>query len=193
MESLIFVIIIAFFIVASKGKSAGKNEKKRRAAQSEAVDAQINKGVSSVQHSKAASLFTPMNSSVNRPSLPMSQNGQSSGYGKTSHQTNRSVNSAKPREAAPSADPMSTTEMLAKKAADDQKEHMREQFEQKQHEKKYYSGYNYARRYMLGDPVSPTDKIIYCPNCAAENLVKIHENPRKYHCYFCRANLAGEE
>ena len=91
------------------------------------------------------------------------------------------------------ADELSTTEMLAEKARKDQIEHHKEQVEHRQHEQKYYGNYHYARRYMLGDPVAASDKLIYCPNCAAENLIKLHENPRKYNCYFCRAKLDGSD
>ncbi len=91
------------------------------------------------------------------------------------------------------ADELSTTEMLAQKAKQDQVEHRKEQMEHRQHEQKYYGNYHYARRYLLGDPVAASDKLIYCPNCAAENLIKLHENPRKYNCYFCRAKLDGSD
>ena len=91
------------------------------------------------------------------------------------------------------ADELSTTEMLAEKARKDQIEHHKEQVEHRQHEQKYYGNYHYARRYMLGDPVAASDKLIYCPNCAAENLIKLHESPRKYNCYFCRAKLDGSD
>ena len=91
------------------------------------------------------------------------------------------------------ADELSTTEMLAQKAKLDQIEHHKEQIKHRQHEQKYYGSYHYARRYMLGDPVAASDKLVYCPNCAAENLIKLHESPRKYNCYFCRAKLDGSD
>ncbi len=81
------------------------------------------------------------------------------------------------------------TEMLAEKARKDQIEHRREELEQARHEKTYYSGYRYAKRYLPGDEVPSGERLVYCPNCAAENLIRITDNPKKFNCYFCREQL----
>ena len=112
------------------------------------------------------------------------------------------INQTRPQQASGAATPktkpaavqeqeeeQSTTEMLAKKARHDQLEHQKEKAEQAQYEKKYYGNYHYAKRYLLGDPVPATERLVYCPNCAAENLIKITDNPKRFNCYFCREKL----
>ncbi|MBO4338181.1 MAG: hypothetical protein J5842_08925 [Lachnospiraceae bacterium] len=198
MQSLPAAIIALIIVILIKSKGLRKLEEIEKKEKANAVDLQINKGLSPAQAAKNNRQSIPAGSGMNYPSRPMASQGRPAQQ--TRPQQSRPAQrmpASSPATAAAavkaSGEGMSTTEMLAQKAALDQKEHRLEEYEQRQHEKKYYSNYHYAKRYMLGDPVSPTEKILYCPNCAAENLIKIHENPRKYNCYFCRANLGGEE
>lgn len=82
----------------------------------------------------------------------------------------------------------STTDYLNRKAMQDQKEHHREELEQKIAEKKNYGYITYAGRWMVGDPVPKNKYIVKCGYCGAENLVS-HSDKQKLNCYFCREEL----
>ena len=194
MEELLMLAVAIIVVFALKGnmkKKIAEQEKKSAAAR---VDAQISQTSipAAFQERSNKTTASRNNSGVNYPSRPIAGSGsRNSTAAIAAKPMAEKQNAQKKGSAAGGKEEMSTTEMLAEKARLDQLEHKKEEFEQKQHDKKYYSGYNYARRYMLGDAVKPTEKLVYCPNCAAENLMKIHENPAKYNCYFCRAKLEG--
>lgn len=82
----------------------------------------------------------------------------------------------------------SVTEYLDQKAAEDQREHAVEAFEQQKRMQKKYGSMPVAGRYILGDPVPKSCQLVNCSYCGAENIVKIG-----YHggmsCYFCRTGL----
>ena len=194
---MIFVVVVFFFIIlwvrSSVGKAAKQAERMKKEGE---VNKQVGITTSSSFASAAGSAVQKREAfasqSAGRPSSPINYPA-AQGNRPAANTRPAQRNTARPQSAAVSQqaaqDSLSTTEMLAKKAQMDQVEHQREKLEQKRHEQQYYRNYNYAKRYLLGDPVSPTEKLIYCPNCAAENLIKIHENPKKYNCYFCREKL----
>ena len=194
---MIFVVVVFFFIIlwvrSSVGKAAKQAERMKKEGE---VNKQVGITTSSSFASAAGSAVQKREAfasqSAGRPSSPINYPA-AQGNRPAANTRPAQRNTARPQSAAASKqaaqDSLSTTEMLAKKAQMDQVEHQREKLEQKRHEQQYYRNYNYAKRYLLGDPVSPTEKLIYCPNCAAENLIKIHENPKKYNCYFCREKL----
>lgn len=82
----------------------------------------------------------------------------------------------------------STTEYLNRKAEMDNREHQKEQFERKRAERQNYGNIVYAGRWMEGDPVPQSRRMVVCSYCGAENLVPIHDRTA-YHCYFCREKL----
>lgn len=84
----------------------------------------------------------------------------------------------------------STTDYLNRKAAMDEREHRAEQLEQKRAERQNYGDIVYAGRWMEGDPVPQSRRLVECGYCGAENLVPLHDKKR-YHCYFCREKLQG--
>lgn len=84
---------------------------------------------------------------------------------------------------------MSTMEMLEAKAREDDREERLEKQRQKIENKKHYGHLNYAERYIIGDAVPKGKKMVFCPNCNAENLIPTHSAAREYNCYFCRENL----
>lgn len=84
---------------------------------------------------------------------------------------------------------MSTTDMLEAKAQLDNREHILEKQRQHIENKKYYGSHNYAKKYILGDPVPKGNKMVFCTYCNAENLIPIYSAARDYNCYFCRENL----
>lgn len=61
--------------------------------------------------------------------------------------------------------------------------------QQQPRQKKYYGNYNYAQRYVPGDPVTKGKRMVYCPYCNAENLIPSHNAAKDYNCYFCREKL----
>lgn len=89
---------------------------------------------------------------------------------------------------APANEPGSTTEMLRRKAQEDQVNHEKEKKYAEYKQKKTHKGKRYAQRYMLGDVVPNGMKIKYCGYCGAENLVS-HRNREELLCYFCREEL----
>ena len=82
----------------------------------------------------------------------------------------------------------STTEMLRKKAEEDQANHDKEKKLAEYKQKKSHMGKRYAQRYMLGDPVPKNMRIKYCGYCGAENLIT-YGNREQLLCYFCREDL----
>ncbi len=82
----------------------------------------------------------------------------------------------------------STTDYLQQKAKADARDHYKEKMEEQRRVNETYGNQPVGGRYELGDPIPNGMKIVYCPYCAAENLVKI-----SYHgdrdCYFCRTRL----
>lgn len=83
----------------------------------------------------------------------------------------------------------STTELLREKAQLDEKEHVKEKYQQKAEEKKHYGDLRYAGRYLLGDEVPRGMRIVKCDYCGAENLLKNGDYASRYNCYFCRERL----
>ncbi len=204
-EIVIFVVL-AWIMLARLSKAyqkLGENAKRKK------KDAEVNRQVG-LSAQQAREPFADPGAAGSRPqNRPMPANRPAASAGSASSPINypsavpggatqrknaRPQMPVKPAQntqtnAPAGEDEKATTEMLAKKAKQDQIEHQREKLEQKRHEQKYYSNFNYAKRYLLGDEISPSEKMIFCPNCAAENLIKIHENPKKYNCYFCREKL----
>ena len=82
----------------------------------------------------------------------------------------------------------STTEMLRRKAEEDQANHDKEKKYAEYKQKKTHMGKKYAQRYLIGDPVPPNMKIKCCGYCGAENLLT-HGNREQLLCYFCREEL----
>ncbi|MCR5283642.1 MAG: hypothetical protein K6E18_09750 [Lachnospiraceae bacterium] len=203
---MIFVVVVFFFIIlwvrSSVGKAAKQAERMKKEGE---VNKQVGITTSSSFASAAGSAVqkreafasqaagrpsSPINYPSAQPGRPAAQGGRQNANTRASQKPAARAQGGAAAGAA-ADESLSTTEMLAQKAKLDQIEHQKEQMEQRRHEQQYYRNYNYAKRYLLGDPVSPTEKLIYCPNCAAENLIKIHENPKKYNCYFCREKLDG--
>ncbi len=223
MESIVIYVIIVILVLISVSKKNPKRlEQQRKRMQEMEVDKQIGQTSKTGSAPKSRSLtfeqtnFGKYGGSASGNASPANlkpvhtmnsstyqgRTGSSTGSARqaVAQQKNAAANNrAQTAKQAPGAggltdaDELSTTEMLAQKAKQDQIEHHKEQVEHRQHEQKYYGNYHYARRYMLGDPVAASDKLVYCPNCAAENLIKLHESPRKYNCYFCRAKLDGSD
>ena len=84
---------------------------------------------------------------------------------------------------------MSTTDMLEAKAQADNREHILEKQRQNMENKKHYGSHNYAKKYILGDPVPKGNKMVLCSYCNAENLIPMYSSARDYNCYFCREKL----
>lgn len=82
----------------------------------------------------------------------------------------------------------STTDYLERKARMDAIEHKKEAMEQKRAERENYGDLVYALRWMEGDPVPSSQRLVKCSYCGAENLVPTGKRI-KYHCYFCREEL----
>lgn len=82
----------------------------------------------------------------------------------------------------------STTEYLNRKAELDNREHQKERLERKRAERQNYGNIVYAGRWMEGDPVPPSRRLVICGYCGAENLVPVNDRTA-YHCYFCREKL----
>lgn len=81
----------------------------------------------------------------------------------------------------------STIEYLNQKAKHDAEAHRREAMEEERR-RRQESSIPIALRYTGFETVAPTDKIVICGYCRAENMVP--KNIRsKYRCYFCRENL----
>ena len=200
---MIVVIVVFFFIILRVRSTVNKATKQAERMKKEGeVNKQVGITASSSFAQAAGSAIQKRedfaSQAMGRPSSPINYPAAqgSKPAANTRPVTNNrpgQKSAARPQSAAASKqaaeESLSTTEMLAQKAKMDQIEHQKEKMEQKRHEQQYYRNYNYAKRYLLGDPVAPTEKLIYCPNCAAENLIKIHENPKKYNCYFCREKL----
>lgn len=180
MDVILFLAFVLFIYSAVKKNQKNMKEALKKKEQA-MVDAQINQtrpqqASGAAGNRNAASPFSlPRPSNALRQELPK----------------NSAAAAPKPKPAAvqEQEEEQSTTEMLAKKARQDQLEHQKEKAEQAQYEKKYYGNYHYAKRYLLGDPVPATERLVYCPNCAAENLIKITDNPKRFNCYFCREKL----
>ncbi|MCR5418778.1 MAG: hypothetical protein K6E84_07675 [Lachnospiraceae bacterium] len=192
MEFVVIWIVIIFFIMKYAKKNAA--DKKSGEALSKAAEQELLGRITSSSGSGSAanlkSVHTMRSDTYKAPGRPAS--GPSDGARKAvAAAGSATAASVAKKSSAPATkkEGKSTTEMLAEKAKQDQIEHRKEQYEHAQFEKKYYNDYHYARRYLLGDPIAASDKLVYCPNCAAENLIKIHENPGKYNCYFCREKL----
>jgi len=104
---------------------------------------------------------------------------------KASNVTNNKITSDKPADERVEK---STMDYLQEKAKADQIEHAKEKFEEAKRLDAVHGRKPAAGRYMLGDPIPHGHKIIYCPYCAAENIV-----PNLYYgdksCYFCRTHL----
>lgn len=101
---------------------------------------------------------------------------------------NKSVQNTSSQTTSGGQKKASVTEYLGQKAAEDQKEHAIEAFEQQKRMQKKYGSMPVAGRYILGDPVPKSCQLVYCSYCGAENIVKMG-----YHggmsCYFCRTGL----
>lgn len=82
----------------------------------------------------------------------------------------------------------STTEMLRKKAEEDQANHEKEKKLAEYKQKKSYMGKRYAQRYLLGDPVPKNMRVKCCGYCGAENLIT-YGSREQLLCYFCREDL----
>ena len=189
MGIIIIWVIIFIFIMKYARKNAA--EKKSGEALSKAAEKELLGRITSSSGSGSAANLKPVHTMRSEfykgPNKPTT--APSDGARKAVAAAN-AASTAQKSEAAPAKqEAKSTTEMLAEKAKQDQIEHRKEQIEHQQFERKYYSNYNYARRYLLGDAIAASDRLVYCPNCAAENLIKLHENPKKYNCYFCREKL----
>ncbi len=105
-------------------------------------------------------------------------------------QQQKNIAQAKPVQPKPKAkEEMSTVEMLEAKALADDRKEMLEKQKQRMENKKHYGHHNYAQKYILGDPVPASRKLIYCGYCNAENLIPRNDRPGKYNCYFCREEL----
>lgn len=82
----------------------------------------------------------------------------------------------------------STTAYLAKKAAEDAREHAREKWEEEKRLRETRGGFSVAGRHLDGDPIPQGSRCVVCGYCAAENLVPMIPKTR-YSCYFCREPL----
>lgn len=82
----------------------------------------------------------------------------------------------------------STTAYLAKKAAEDAREHAREKWEEEKRLREAKGGFSVAGRHLDGDPIPQGSRCVVCGYCAAENLVPMIPKTR-YSCYFCREPL----
>lgn len=92
---------------------------------------------------------------------------------------------ARPQE---TAEEESTTAYLAKKAAEDAREHAREKWEEEKRLREAKGGLSVAGRHLDGDPIPQGSRCVVCGYCAAENLVPMIPKTR-YSCYFCREPL----
>ena len=98
-------------------------------------------------------------------------------------------NQAKPQQNKPAVNVQeSTTEMLRKKAEEDQANHDKEKKLAEYKQKKSHMGKRYAQRYLIGDSVPKNMRIKCCGYCGAENLVA-YGNREQLLCYFCREDL----
>lgn len=86
------------------------------------------------------------------------------------------------------AEEESTTAYLAKKAAEDAREHAREKWEEEKRLRETRGGFSVAGRHLDGDPIPQGSRCVVCGYCAAENLVPMIPKTR-YSCYFCREPL----
>lgn len=78
---------------------------------------------------------------------------------------------------------------LKKSKANNKKIKKSQMQKQKMKNKSYSDEGNYAGRYLPGDPVPQSCKLVICGYCNAENLVPQNDKPEKYTCYFCRERL----
>ena len=101
---------------------------------------------------------------------------------------NGSAQNASAKTASGGQKKPSVTEYLGQKAAEDQREHAVEAFEQQKRMQKKYGSMPVAGRYILGDPVPKSCQLVYCSYCGAENIVKMGYRGGMS-CYFCRTGL----
>ncbi|MGN0132512.1 MAG: hypothetical protein ACI4AA_08725 [Lachnospiraceae bacterium] len=104
-------------------------------------------------------------------------------------QTAKSSQTVKaPQTANTSQKETSTMDYLNEKAKQDQREHAIEKMQENKRVDRKYGNRPVGGRYLLGDPVPSGMRIVYCPYCGAENLVKIGFRDDR-DCYFCRSRL----
>lgn len=115
----------------------------------------------------------------NRPAQNTQQNRPAQN---ASAQTSSSINTSGGQKKS------SVTEYLGQKAAEDQREHAVEAFEQQKRMQKKYGSMPVAGRYILGDPVPKSCQLVYCSYCGVENIVKMGYRGGMT-CYFCRTGL----
>lgn len=168
MLGFIIILIVVIYVIKNKNKNSGNVS---RPNYSNMNNAPYNRPVQNVQAQNRPVQNQPMQ---NRPV----QNTQQ----------NRSAQNASAKPSSGGQKKGSVTEYLDQKAAEDQREHAVEAFEQQKRMQKKYGSMPVAGRYILGDPVPKSCQLVYCSYCGAENIVKMGYRGGMS-CYFCRTGL----
>lgn len=168
MLGFIIILIVVIYVIKNKNKNSGNVS---RPNYSNMNNAPYNRPVQNVQAQNRPAQNQPMQ---NRPV----QNTQQ----------NRSAQNASAKPSSGGQKKGSVTEYLDQKAAEDQREHAVEAFEQQKRMQKKYGSMPVAGRYILGDPVPKSCQLVYCSYCGAENIVKMGYRGGMS-CYFCRTGL----
>ena len=168
MLGFIIILIVVIYVIKNKNKNSGNVS---RPNYSNTNNTSYNRPVQNVQAQNRPAQNQPMQG---RPVQNARQNGSAQNA------------SAKPSSGGQKKG--SVTEYLDQKAAEDQREHAVEAFEQQKRMQKKYGSMPVAGRYILGDPVPKSCQLVYCSYCGAENIVKMGYRGGMS-CYFCRTGL----
>ncbi len=125
--------------------------------------------------------------------IPWPHGGTGASGGMSANQQRPQVSASASRtqtvtQAQEAGEEESTTAYLAKKAAEDAREHAREKWEEEKRLRETRGGLSVAGRHLDGDPIPQGSRCVVCGYCAAENLVPMIPKTR-YSCYFCREPL----
>lgn len=173
MLGFIIILIVVIYIIKNKNKDSGNVSRTNYPNMNSAPQ---NRPVQNVQAQNRPIQNQPMQ---NRPVQNTQQNRSAQ---------NASAKNSSSKNASDGQKKSSVTEYLGQKAAEDQREHAVEAFEQQKRMQKKYGSMPVAGRYILGDPVPKSCQLVYCSYCGAENIVKMGYRGGMS-CYFCRTGL----
>ena len=173
MLGFIIILIVVIYVIKNKNKNSGNVS---RPNYSNTNNTSYNRPVQNVQAQNRPAQNQPMQ---NRPVQNARQNGSAQ---------NASAKNSSSKNTSGGQKKGSVTEYLDQKAAEDQREHAVEAFEQQKRMQKKYGSMPVAGRYILGDPVPKSCQLVYCSYCGAENIVKMGYRGGMS-CYFCRTGL----
>lgn len=171
MLGFIIILIVVIYVIKNKNKNSGNV---RRLNYPNMNNAPQNRPVQNAQAQNRPVQNPPMQ---NRPIQNMQQSRPA-----------QNAQNASAKASSGGQKKSSVTEYLGQKAAEDQREHAVEAYEQQKRMQKKYGSMPVAGRYILGDPVPKSCQLINCSYCGAENIVKMGYRGGMS-CYFCRTGL----